>query len=143
MHPSPPPRVPVGRPCGVRCGAVCRCHAAASGPQVMSTVEGKTPLYFTRDVREGDERGEWGTDIYKFRGEELSYALGREGSTKKKLARAADCIMEYVGEFAYISGVKEERRRGMRYLRWLLKQRSGAVRLVTCPPPECRARAAR
>uniref|UniRef100_A0A7S1N3R2 K Homology domain-containing protein n=1 Tax=Eutreptiella gymnastica TaxID=73025 RepID=A0A7S1N3R2_9EUGL len=97
--------------------------------KVMSTVEGKTPGWFTRDTKEGVEDSEWGTDTFLFRGEELSYALGKEGSTKRKLARAAYCLMEYVGDFAYLSGTVAERSRCMRYLKWLLKQRSGTVRL--------------
>ena len=97
--------------------------------KVMSTVEGKTPGFFTKKTREGKESAEWGTDIYLFHGEELSYALGKEGSTKRKLAKAAACIIEYVGDFAYLSGTRAERSRGMRYLKWLLKQRSGAVRM--------------
>ena len=97
--------------------------------KVMSAVEGKEPKFFTRDTREGDDPADWGTDIYRFRGEELSYALGKGGTTKQKLAKAAACIMEYVGEYAYVSGGKTERRRGMRYLRWLLKQRSGPIHM--------------
>jgi len=106
-----------------------RRNRRAAELKVMSTVEGKTPGYFTRDTREGEEDGEWGTDTYRFRGEELSYALGAQGTTKKKLARAAHCIIEYVGEFALLSGTLKERSCGMRYLKWLLKQRSGSVRL--------------
>ena len=97
--------------------------------KVMSTVEGKCPKYFTTGIHEGEERGEWGTDIYRFRGEELSYALGKEGMTKRKLAKAADCILEYVGDYAFCSGTRSERGRGMRYLKWLLRQRSGPVRV--------------
>ena len=97
--------------------------------KVKSTVEGKTPGWFTRDTRERKDKAEWGTDTYLFRGEELSYALGAQGSTKRKLARAANCLMEYVGEFAFICGTLEERSRGSRYLQWLLRQRSGTVRV--------------
>lgn len=84
--------------------------------KVMSTVEGKSPGFFTKGVREGTEDSEWGTDIFRFRGtqaststsptplrwvahsghwvwgpdsEEFSYALGKDGTTKRKLARAS------------------------------------------------------
>ncbi len=43
---------------------------------------------------------------FQFRGEEFSYALGKDGSTRKKLAKAAHCLMEYVGEFAVMSGTR-------------------------------------
>eukprot|EP00997_Jenningsia_sp_PLL12_P005755 NODE_228_length_2086_cov_144.817869_g196_i0.p1 GENE.NODE_228_length_2086_cov_144.817869_g196_i0~~NODE_228_length_2086_cov_144.817869_g196_i0.p1 ORF type:complete len:604 (-),score=185.06 NODE_228_length_2086_cov_144.817869_g196_i0:148-1959(-) len=95
--------------------------------KVMSTVETKAPGFFTKGTKEEKSSEEWGTDTYLFRGDELSYALGKEGSTKRKLARAANCIMEYVGDFCFFSGTKEERRRARRYLDLLLKQRSGQV----------------
>ena len=37
--------------------------------------------------------------------------------------------MEYVGHVAFLSGTREERQRAKRYLGWLLKQRSGGVRI--------------
>ena len=37
---------------------------------------------------------------------ELSYALGKDGTTRRKLARASGCIMEYVGQVAFICGVR-------------------------------------
>lgn len=36
--------------------------------------------------------------------EDYSYALGRGGGTRKKLARASGAILEYIGRFAYIAG---------------------------------------
>ena len=59
------------------------------------------------------------------KGDEFSYALGARGSTRKKLAAAAGCIMEYIGQVAVIAGMKRERRQGRDYLEWLLKQRTG------------------
>ena len=58
---------------------------------------------------------------------ELSYALGKDGTTRRKLARASGCIMEYVGQVAFICGTIEERTRARTYLKWLLKQRAGSV----------------
>ena len=63
--------------------------------------------------------------------DEFSYALGAMGSTRKKLARAADCIMEYVGGVAIVAGFKSERRRAKDYLSWLLQQRRGVVSVDT------------
>lgn len=58
---------------------------------------------------------------------ELSYALGKDGTRRRKLARASGCIMEYVGQVAFICGTMEERVRARTYLKWLLKQRHGSV----------------
>ena len=54
-------------------------------------------------------------------------ALGARGSTRKKLAAAAGCILEYIGQVAVIAGHKRERRQGRDYLEWLLKQKSAWV----------------
>ena len=55
--------------------------------------------HFTRDVRKytSDVRG-FASDTYPMDESELSYALGKDGTTRRKLARAAGCIMEYVGQ---------------------------------------------
>lgn len=58
---------------------------------------------------------------------ELSYALGKDGTTRRKLARASGAIMEYVGQIAFICGTYDERSRARTYLKWLLKQRNGSV----------------
>jgi len=97
--------------------------------KVMSTVEGKVPGTFTSGVFECVDDAEPGTDIYRFHGDEFSYALGKDGATKRKLTRASGCIIEYLGDFAFMSGTRAERQRAGRYLRWLLMQRSGAVRV--------------
>jgi len=57
--------------------------------------------------------------------QDFSYALGQRGATRKKLAKASGCILEYVGHTAYFCGTKRERQLGRDYLRWLLKQRNG------------------
>ena len=41
------------------------------------------------------------TDTYPMEESELSYALGKDGTTRRKLARASGCIMEYVGQVAH------------------------------------------
>ena len=43
--------------------------------------------------------------------EELSYALGKKGMTRKKLARSSGCIVEYVGYTVFMSGTGDERKR--------------------------------
>merc|ERR1719197_1609512 len=94
----------------------------------MSAVETKRPGYFTRDVKKhtSDKEG-FASDTYPMEESELSYALGKDGTTRRKLARASGCIMEYVGQVAFICGTYDERNRAKTYLKWLLKQRHGSV----------------
>lgn len=95
--------------------------------KVMGAVETKLPLFFTRGV--GDFRcpQPWGVDTLPFTSEELSFALGKDGATRKKLARASGCIIEYVGTVAYMAGTMSERSRARDYLDWLVGQRTGPI----------------
>ena len=103
--------------------------------KVMSAVEHKRPGTFVRDgelfmqkrVRGDEADGSWDVDWLLLEGDEFSYALGAGGSTRKKLAAASGCILEYVGNMACFCGYKRERRRAKDYLKWLLKQRDGPV----------------
>eukprot|EP00854_Cymbomonas_tetramitiformis_P011146 gene11146-13168_t len=97
--------------------------------KVMSAVEAKEPGYFTHGLRDKSSSKYWGTDTLQLSDTELAYALGRNGTTRRKLARAAGCIIEYVGNIAFFSGTRVERERANQYLQWLLKQRSGGVRV--------------
>lgn len=108
--------------------------------KVMSAVEHKNPGHFVSSRGElrdplnqpGDDwRDGWGYDTMPLTTDEFSYALGRGGETRKKLARAADCIMEYVGMVAVMAGFKDERKRARDYLEWLLQQRKGPVSVET------------
>ncbi|KAJ1457656.1 hypothetical protein M885DRAFT_514672 [Pelagophyceae sp. CCMP2097] len=109
--------------------------------KTMSAVEHKHPGYCVSskgDIKifdrvKGDEdEGGWGVDTMPLSEENFSYALGSQGSTRKKLAAASGCIIEYVGRLACFSGYKKDRRRGKDYLRWLLEQRTGQS-VVTDP----------
>lgn len=102
--------------------------------KVMSAVEHKHPGFCVssrNELREiervpGDKDLDgWGTDTMLLSEENYSYALGAKGSTRKKLAAASGCIIEYVGRLACFCGYKRDRRRGKDYLRWLLEQRTG------------------
>ena len=73
--------------------------------KVMSAVEHKHPGYFLDDEnlkikldQPGDGVDDFDYDTFPFQGDEFSYALGARGSTRKKLAAAAGCIMEYIGQ---------------------------------------------
>jgi len=96
--------------------------------KVMSSVEEKAPGYFTRGVREkiGEDKG-FATDRIVFKDDELSYALGKQGTTRKKLALASGCILQYVGHVAFMAGTMKERRRCKEFIEWLLQQRRGQV----------------
>merc|ERR1719413_299033 len=109
---------------------ICGPKRARRGAElkVMSGVETKSPGFFTRGVREktSDEKG-FDTDRVIFKDDELSYSLGKQGSTRKKLENAAGAILEYVGHVGFIAGTKRERRRCREFLGWLLAQRRGSV----------------
>ena len=102
--------------------------------KVMSSVEHKHPGYcvsskgelreYERALGDAYEEG-WGTDFVMLSDDNFSYALGSQGSTRRKLAAASGCIIEYVGKLACFCGYKKDRRRGKDYLRWLIEQRTG------------------
>merc|ERR1719206_877035 len=99
--------------------------------KVMSGVETKNPGTFTKGIREktSDERG-FDTDRFIFKDDELSYSLGKQGTTRKKLEGAAGAILQYVGHVAFIAGTLKERRRAREFVTWLLQQRRGSVTIT-------------
>jgi len=96
--------------------------------KVMSGVETKSPGYFTKGIREktSDVKG-FDTDRVLFKDDELSYCLGKQGTTRKKLEGASGAILEYVGHIAFIAGDLKDRRRCQDFIGWLLQQRRGSV----------------
>merc|ERR1719261_2265037 len=104
-----------------------RCRRGAE-LMVMSTVENKAPGKFTKGLREKTSNSKgFDTERIIFRDDELSYALGKEGSTRKKLELAAGAILQYVGHCCFIAGDGKERRRCREFITWLLQQRRGSV----------------
>jgi len=99
--------------------------------KVMSTIEYKNPGLFTRGLREkySNEKG-FATDRMLFKDDEVSYALGKEGVTRKKLAGASGCILQYIGQIAFMAGTLKERRRCKEFIGWLLAQRRGNVTIA-------------
>lgn len=71
--------------------------------------------------------GEWGIDTMWLKPDDLSFCLGKEGMTRKKLARSTNCVLEYVSNVAHLGGLKRERLICRDYIRWLLAQRNGVV----------------
>ncbi|CAJ1422007.1 unnamed protein product [Effrenium voratum] len=113
--------------------AIFGTRAGRTGAElkVMAAIEAKIPSYFTKDLGDECSSEDWGRDTIPLEDEELSFALGKDGSTRKKLARASGCILEYVGYVAFLAGSVPARRRCRDYLTWLLKQRTGTVYVDT------------
>merc|ERR1719181_1650164 len=109
---------------------ICGPSRARRGAElkVMSTIEYKNSGLFTRGLREkqSSQKG-FDTDRMLFKDDELSYALGKEGATRKKLAGASGCILQYIGMIAFMAGTRKERERCREYICWLLGQRKGPV----------------
>jgi len=89
--------------------------------KILSAVETKAPGYFENRRDEivhrdkgRDESGSWSTDTMAFQDDELSYALGKQGATRKKIERASGAVVQYVGHNALFAGTKAERRRAKR-----------------------------
>jgi hypothetical protein len=120
---------------GVPCSTLCwkakyLCSLAFSispSLQVLSAIEQKIPGFVTKTLKASKSVEDWGTDIRWLKDDELSYALGKRGMTRKKLARASGCIVEYVGNVVHMSGNKRQRVRANQYLDWLFHQLAGPV----------------
>ncbi|CAE8735211.1 unnamed protein product, partial [Polarella glacialis] len=98
--------------------------------KVMAAIEMKLPGYFTRTeskLPQQDPLDGFATDTLAIEEDDYSYALGKGGATRKKIARASNCIIEYIGRLAYLSGLKKERGCAREYLAWLFRQRVGPV----------------
>ena len=91
--------------------------------RVMALVEIKLSGYYSERFRPRLEppNVDWGTDIIDIT-DNFKILLGKKGSTKRKLARAAKCALEYIGTYAYISGNYDQRLRGRTYLQALIDQ---------------------
>jgi len=120
---------PGGEGGGVEKLAIFGNKAGRTGAElkVMAAIETKIPGFFTKDCTDNVSPDDWGRDSLNLGNEELSFALGKDGSTRKKLARASGCILEYVGNTAFMAGTSGARRRARDYLGWLMKQRTGTV----------------
>jgi len=72
------------------------------------------------------------TDTMTMTGEDAAFLLGAGGSTKRKVARAAGARLELDDDadgkhVLTVSGPDASRARAMDYVRWVLKQRLGAI----------------
>jgi len=96
--------------------------------KVMSAVECKVPGFYKTMDDDPEDDGDWGVETEDFKNsDEQSYALGKQGATRKKLEAAAHCILQYVGNTIVYAGQKEERRNCRQYMKWLFAQLDGPV----------------
>eukprot|EP00958_Prasinococcus_capsulatus_P020363 scaffold2640_cov376-Prasinococcus_capsulatus_cf.AAC.7 len=105
--------------------------------KVMSAIEHKHPNTFIdennalrrplKQPGDGVPGDDWDVEFRAMDSSELSYALGAGGSTRRKLANASGCIIEYLGNVAVLYGTSDERGRARDYLGWLLQQKNGPV----------------
>lgn len=94
----------------------------------MNEIEKKAPGSHTKRVREGiSDRSGFDTDIMVIKEDELSYVIGKEAATQKKLEKAAGAILQFIGRYAHIAGIGKQRKRCREYITWLLQQMRGAV----------------
>eukprot|EP00949_MAST-11_sp_MAST-11-sp1_P003543 g3543.t1 len=105
--------------------------------KVFSSMEHKRPNCVLKDGKElrepldinsssrerSSSKDAWGTDTVLLAEEDFSYAIGGKGQTRRKLATASRCIIEYVGRLAVLCGTGNERLRARQYLHYLILQR--------------------
>ena len=89
--------------------------------------------YFTKDITRSfiSTNHDFDIDIIILLRENLSYISGVSGSTRRKLGRAANAILEYIETFAFIGGNLVERTRCREYLEWICIQQKGKIYLDT------------
>jgi hypothetical protein len=106
--------------------------------KVLSAIEQKIPGKITRGLKDSVcEDDGFGTDTKWLRDNELSYALGKKGMTRKKLARASGCVVEYIGNVVHMSGNGRQRVRAQKYLAWLFEQLEGPVHVNVDKRSDC------
>lgn len=107
---------------------------------VMGVVETKIPGHYTEAFREkgttyenkADMVGDWGTRTLKLADQkEISYAIGSQGKTRKKLGKSSECIVQYIGNIVFLSGTKKQRDHAYEYLKMLLDQLEGPISIDT------------
>jgi predicted RNA-binding protein Jag len=95
--------------------------------KLMSMVESKNERLYTEHFSESaNSLDEFSIEVMPLQDAEVSFALGRQGQTRKKLSTASNCILEYIGLTAFLAGSFEERTRCRDFLRWLLYQQNSA-----------------
>merc|ERR1719160_1695396 len=92
--------------------------------KVMAAIEMKCPGYYTTNVSDYEDPDDgFTTDMVMISEVDYSFALGKQGSTRKNIVRTTGCLVEYIGSVAFLSGVKSERKAAREYLLWLFEER--------------------
>jgi len=73
------------------------------------------------------EDGDWDTDTLELEDSKVSYALGKQGLTRKKVEIASGAVVQYLGNTGLYSGNTEQRRRAKDYMKYLFGQLDGPV----------------
>eukprot|EP00930_Biecheleria_cincta_P057688 TRINITY_DN43587_c0_g1_i1.p1 TRINITY_DN43587_c0_g1~~TRINITY_DN43587_c0_g1_i1.p1 ORF type:complete len:704 (+),score=87.43 TRINITY_DN43587_c0_g1_i1:136-2247(+) len=101
----------------------------------MNTIETEIRGFFTDLTRSQEEAfedcdappDEWGTSTLQIDKAVVPYAWGKNGTTQKKLIRASGCVIQIMGNIAYMSGSAEERQRAEEYITIVLDTLDGPV----------------
>merc|ERR1719261_1486101 len=94
----------------------------------MSAAECKVPGVYSDEWRDKPEEEMtsqvegFATDCLWLRPDEVSYALGPKGGTRKKIAAASRCIVEYAGS-------RKQRTAAREYMKFLFDQLEGPVKV--------------
>jgi hypothetical protein len=106
--------------------------------KIMSAVECKEPGFY-RDFDEKTDPGDdFGVETSEFKsGDECSYALGKQGATRKKLEAASHSILQYIGNTIVYAGTHSERKKCRQYMKWLFAQLDGPVDVDTHGRDDC------
>mmetsp|Transcript_88158 Transcript_88158/g.175002 ORF Transcript_88158/g.175002 Transcript_88158/m.175002 type:complete len:959 (+) Transcript_88158:38-2914(+) len=103
---------------------------------IMNVIESKLVNHFSQKIRldgetyhgsDVDNGGDFGTTTLEVREAVMPYALGKNSGTRRKIMLASGCILQYIGNFAVMSGTMEEQLRAKDYLTWLLQTLDGPV----------------
>ena len=71
--------------------------------KIMSAIESRLEGHLTERMEEHkSDSEEWGTDIVRLKRDEVSWALGKKGATRKKLARASGYVASFVRLFCFV-----------------------------------------
>merc|ERR1719487_1454100 len=100
--------------------------------KVMSAVECKEPGFYKDFDERTDPGDDFGVETEEFKNsDECSYALGKQGSTRKKIEAASESVLQYVGNTICYAGTKRQRRHCKEYMKWLFQQLDGPVQVDT------------
>jgi len=101
---------------------------------ILSSLESSYPGHIETILTEVLERDEdkqsddipedqsWGSIHMILEASDISYALGKNGQTRRKVEMASECIVQYIGPVVICSGTKKNRCLARNLLTWLFDQ---------------------